>query len=208
MARSSFVQSLALSFPFSPSSVFQSLWHHQSGSRLSCLPRVPSVKCIFGSKVTQIHPEFSLEKLQMMHLLPRISAELLEIVSTPPLPNLHCPWSKPPSSLGIHHELLELASSLLQALLHTTTTLCVIHANQSVSPLLKPQQRLAFILGTKSRILTLTYRTFVIWFFPTHHLSRAFVSTLSSLQPHWTFLSFHTRSLPDCSSCVSPQGGL
>lgn len=80
----------------------------------------------------------------MMHLLPWISAELLEIVSTPPLPHLHCPWSKPPSSLGIHHELLELASSLLQALLHTTTTLCVIHANQSVSPLLKPPAEAGF----------------------------------------------------------------
>lgn len=56
-----------------------------------------------------------------MTLSPQMTAELLEILCTPPLPHLHRPQPKPPSSLGFPLELLEPASSLCPPPPRTTT---------------------------------------------------------------------------------------
>lgn len=85
-----------------------------------------------------------------------MTAELLEILSTALLSRLYCHWAEPLSSLRFLHQLLELASSLLQSLLHATTRLCFVNANQLVILLRKFQRRLSLILGIKFRIPALT----------------------------------------------------
>lgn len=114
----------------------------------------------------------------MTKLSPWNTAELLEIVSTPSPSHLHCHGSNLPSSLGFHHKLLELASSLFQSLLHTTTRLYFINTNQIVIPLHKTQQRLSFFLGMKSRILTLTSEGLCDLLLSCSRFSRLFTSTL------------------------------
>lgn len=65
------------------------------------------------------------------------TARLPEIVSTPPPSHLH--HHKPPSSLGFHRKLLELASLLFKFLLHSLTRLYFINAKQIAIPLPRTQ---------------------------------------------------------------------
>lgn len=134
-----------------------------------------------------------------------MTAELLEILSTPLLSHVHCPWSKPLWPLSFLHKFLDLASSLYQSLLHTTTRLCFINASQIVILLHQTQQRLSFVLRIKSRFLTLTYEGLYVLFLP-HPLLQPFIPTFVT-QSYWmslflyqvsaqkAFLTFHPVSL-------------
>lgn len=139
-----------------------------------------------------------------------MTAELLEILSIPLLSHVHCPWSKPLWPLSFLHKLLDLASSLYQSLLHTTTRLCFVNANQIVIPLHQTQQRLSFVLRMKSRFLTLTYKGFYVLVSstPTYpafytHFCHTLVLDVSlflyQVSAQKAFLTFHPVSLKEVS---------